>query len=114
FWFAARRTAIPIYVAGVFPRMLEICGEIADGALLTWCTLDHAREAAHHVVEGARRAGRRDAVDVATLLSCSVASDPGIARDRMRAPVAADAFRVPRYRTLMAAGRFAHEGREVR
>ena len=114
FWFAPRRTAIPIYVAGVFPRMLEICGEIADGALLTWCTLDHARAAAHHVLEGARRAGRRDAVDVATLLSCSVAADPRVARDRMRAPIATYAFRFPRYRKLMAASGFADEVEQVR
>src|SRR5262249_43664852 len=35
-WFAPRRREIPIYVAALFPTMLEIAGEIADGVLLTW------------------------------------------------------------------------------
>jgi alkanesulfonate monooxygenase SsuD/methylene tetrahydromethanopterin reductase-like flavin-dependent oxidoreductase (luciferase family) len=113
-WFSPRRAAIPIYVAAVFPTMLEICGEIADGALLTWCTLDHAREAARHVAAGARRAGRASAVDVATLLSCSVSADRGTARDRMRAPIATYAFRFPRYRRLMAESGFATEVEAVR
>ncbi|MCH7713824.1 MAG: LLM class flavin-dependent oxidoreductase [Chloroflexi bacterium] len=55
-WFQPLRDEIPIYVAAVRPRMLEITGEIAQGALLTWCTLDHAATAAHHVAQGA--AGR--------------------------------------------------------
>ena len=113
-WFSPRRTVIPIYVAAVFPTMLEICGEIADGALLTWCTLDHARDAARHVADGARRAGRTPAVEVATLLSCSVAADRKTAHDRMRAPLATYAFRFPRYRRLMAESGFATEVEKVR
>ena len=65
-----------MYVAAVFPKMLEVCGEIAQGALLTWCTLEHAQTAAHHVALGAKRAGRDPAeVEVATLLPCAVTTD---------------------------------------
>ncbi len=35
FWFEPLRREIPIYVAAVFPKMLEVCGEIAQGALMT-------------------------------------------------------------------------------
>src|SRR5881409_1985185 len=38
-WFTPRRREIPIYVAALFPRMLEIAGGIADGVLLTWPTI---------------------------------------------------------------------------
>ena len=56
-WFEPLRKEIPIYVAAVFPKMLQICGEIAQGTLLTWCTLEHARIAAENVALGAQRAG---------------------------------------------------------
>ena len=57
-WFEPVRRQMPIYFAAVRPRMLEICGEISDGVILTWCTLAHAATAVHHIAEGARRAGR--------------------------------------------------------
>ncbi|MFQ6029436.1 MAG: LLM class flavin-dependent oxidoreductase, partial [Dehalococcoidia bacterium] len=63
------RPEIPIYVAAVFPKMLGICGEIAQGALLTWCTPESARRAADHVARGAEQAGKSpQEVEVATLL----------------------------------------------
>lgn len=114
-WFEPLRKEIPIYVAGLFPTMLQICGEIAQGALLTWCTLEHAKSAAGHVAEGARQAGRRpEDVDVATLLPCSVSDDRREAHDLMRAPIATYAARFPRYRRLMAECGFADEVEAVR
>jgi alkanesulfonate monooxygenase SsuD/methylene tetrahydromethanopterin reductase-like flavin-dependent oxidoreductase (luciferase family) len=114
-WFQPLRREVPVYVAAVFPKMLETCGEIADGAILTWCTLDHAANAARHVAAGAERAGRSPAdVEVATLLPCAVSNDRGEARDRMRQPIAAYAGRFPRYRRLMAEAGFAEEIEDVR
>ena len=46
-WFQPLRKEIPVYVAAVFPKMLEVCGEISQGAILTWCTLDHALSLIH-------------------------------------------------------------------
>src|SRR4030095_16496511 len=37
-WFPPRRPHIPIYMAALFPRMLEIGGELAQRVLLTWPT----------------------------------------------------------------------------
>src|SRR5688500_16604419 len=45
-WFSPRRPRLPIYVAALFPKMMEITGEIADGVLLTWPTLEAPRPAA--------------------------------------------------------------------
>ena len=117
-WFQPFRQEIPIYVAAVFPKMLETTGEIAQGALLTWCTLDHARTAAQHVSLGAQRAGKNpDDVEVASLISCGVAADStGVdeARDSFRPVIAGYAARFPRYRRLMAEAGFHEELEAVR
>ena len=114
-WFQPLRKEIPVFVAAVFPKMLEICGEIAQGAILTWCTLDHAAEAAAHVGLGARNAGRDPAdVEVASLLPCAVSDNREAARDLMRMPIASYAGRFPRYRKLMIDAGFPEEIEDVR
>jgi probable F420-dependent oxidoreductase len=113
--FEPLRREIPIYVAAVFPRMLGICGEIAQGTLLTWCTLDHARAAAELVAAGARRQGRDPSeVEVATLISCAVGEEAAAATHQMRAVIANYAARFPRYRRLMVEAGFADEIEAVR
>ena len=114
-WFEPLRKEIPIYVAAVFPKMLEICGEISQGAILTWCTLDHAELAAWHVGVGARNAGRVPGdVEVASLLPCAVSDNRDSARDLMRQPIASYAGRFPRYRKLMVDAGFPDEIEKVR
>ena len=114
-WFEPLRKEIPIYVAAVFPKMLEICGEISQGAILTWCTLDHAELAAWHVGIGARNAGRVPGdVEVASLLPCAVSDNRESARDLMRQPIASYAGRFPRYRKLMVDAGFPDEIEKVR
>ena len=114
-WFQPLRKEIPIYVAAVFPKMLEVCGEISEGAILTWCTLAHAEEAAQAVGLGARNAGRNpDDVEVASLLPCAVSDDRETARDLMRMPIASYAGRFPRYRKLMIDAGFPEEIEDVR
>jgi len=114
-WFQPLRKEIPIYVAAVFPKMLEVCGEISEGAILTWCTLAHAEEAAQAVGLGARNAGRNpDDVEVASLLPCAVSDDREVARDLMRMPIASYAGRFPRYRKLMIDAGFPEEIEDVR
>ena len=114
-WFRPLRKEIPVYVAAVFPKMLEVCGEISQGAILTWCTLDHASEAAAAVALGARDAGRDPAdVEVASLLPCAVSDNRDVARDLMRMPIASYAGRFPRYRKLMVDAGFPEEIEDVR
>ena len=109
-WFEPYRREIPIYVAAVFPKMLEICGEISQGAMMTRCTVENAGKAAHHVADGARRAGRDpEEVDVTTLLPCVVSDDLEQAYDMMRDGTASYAARFPRYRRVMAEAGFPEE-----
>ena len=104
------RREIPIYIGAVFPKMLEICGEISQGAMLAWCTLEHARKASERVALGARRAGRNpEEVDVATLLPCTVSDNKEEARDWMRLAIASYGSQFPRYRRLMAEAGFVEE-----
>lgn len=110
--FPVLRSNMPIYLAAVFPKMLEIAGEISEGILLTWCTPEHARTAAHHVAAGATRAGvDPSSVELATLLSVSA---PGAGDGGMRRVAATYAGRFPRYRRLMAEAGFADEVEMVR
>jgi probable F420-dependent oxidoreductase len=107
-WFRPWRPAVPIYLAALFPPLLELCGEIAEGALLTWPTLAAGGRAAAAVARGAARAGRRpEDVDLASLLPCVTAPTRAEARDRMRAPLAFYAAHFPRYRRLFAESGFA-------
>ena len=110
--FPTFRPDMPIYLAAVFPKMLEIAGEISQGVLLTWCTPEHARTASQHISAGALRAGvAPESVEVATLVSVPA---PGADDGGMRRVAATYAGRFPRYRRLMAEAGFADEVEEVR
>ena len=107
-WFTPLRREVPIYISALFPTMLQIGGEIADGVLLTWPTTSSGRRAAENVAIGARRAGREPAaVDVASLIPCHVARDQRTAFDGMRDAVAFYAGFFPRYNRLLAEAGFA-------
>jgi len=76
--FKPLRGKIPIYVAAIGPKMLEVAGEIADGVLLTaGCSPDYVMHAAKHVRAGAERAGRDyGTVDVAAFILTSLSDGP--------------------------------------
>jgi probable F420-dependent oxidoreductase len=114
-WFTPVRKEIPIYLAALFPKMLQVCGEIAQGALLTWSTLDAGRRAAEHVAVGAQRAGRRpQEIDIASLLPCYVADDRRKAFDAMRPAVAFYGGFFPRYNRLLAESGFPGAARAIK
>ncbi len=115
FWFQPARREMPIYLAGLFPKMLEVCGEIAQGVMMTRSTLDTGRTAAEHIATGARRAGRKaEDIDISTLLPCCVAEDPRAAFDEMRPGIAFYMGFFPRYNRLMAESGFADVAQAVR
>ena len=68
-WFQPFRPSLPIYYAAVFPKMMGVCGEEADGLILTRTTLDvgaEARESHRRRRQGGRarpRRGRRHDTD---------------------------------------------------
>ncbi len=74
---AAPSQRVPIYVAALGPQMLELTGELADGALLNWTAANYLEQAIHHLHEGAKKAGRDPSeVDVAGYVRVAV-SDEG-------------------------------------
>jgi probable F420-dependent oxidoreductase len=108
FWFRPRRPSVPIYLSGLFQPMLEVCGELAQGVILTWSTPEFARGAAAHVATGARRAGRdASEIQMTTLLGCAVGADVDEARRRLKPGVALYAGFFPRYNRLLAESGFA-------
>jgi probable F420-dependent oxidoreductase len=114
-WFTPARRDIPIYLSALFPKMLEVCGEIAQGVLMTRSTLETAQQAAAHIATGARRAGRSPQdIDMASLLPCSTAPDRQHAFDTMRPGVAFYAGFFPRYNRLIAESGFAEAARAIR
>ena len=88
-WLDAPR-AIPIYLAGSGPRMLETAGRLGDGAIV-YATVspDVLKVALERVVAGARAAGRAPGdLDVALWAPMSIGRDRERARDHARGRVA--------------------------
>ena len=113
-WFRPFRGDMPIYISALFPKMLELCGEIADGVILTRGTLASAARARAHVAAGAARAGRdAGAVEISSLLPTSVAADRGEAFAAARPGLAFYAGFFPRYNRLIAENGFAQEAAAI-
>lgn len=113
-WFAPFRPRLPIYLAAVFPRMIGVCGEIADGAILTRTTLASGADAKKHVAAGAAAAGREPgAVALASLLPAAAADDPGAAFDALRPGVAMYTGFFPRYNRTAVEQGFGEEAAVV-
>jgi len=68
---------IPLYIGATGPKMLEMAGEICDGAVLNYVvSVDYIREAVELVRQGAERAGKTLAdVDRPELLVCCLSDD---------------------------------------
>jgi len=49
---------VPLYLAAVNPRMLQLAGEVADGVLLAWLPASQVPHSLAEIARGAERAGR--------------------------------------------------------
>jgi 5,10-methylenetetrahydromethanopterin reductase len=85
-----RPAAIPLYLAGSGPRMLDTAGRLGDGAIMYSGVAPWLVEAAlARVAAGARAGGRSpDELDVAIWAPTSIAPDRALARDHVRGRVA--------------------------
>lgn len=109
-WFERSGRPIPIYLAGLFPKMVGVTGEIADGIILTRSTLKTAGEIRLQLKAGAEKAGRGAAdIAVTSLLPLSVSNDRAEAFDRMRPGLAFYVGFFPRYNRLIAEHGFADD-----
>ena len=114
FWFTPHRREMPIYVAAVFPKMTALCGEVADGIILTRSTLKTGAAVRATIAEAAEKAGR-DSKDVAitSLLPTSVGETREEAFDAMRPGLAFYCGFFPRYNRLVAEHGFADEAAAI-
>ena len=86
---AAPADRVPIYVAALGPQMLELTGELADGALLNWTASSYLERAIHHLHRGAEKAGRDPSeVDIAGYVRVAVADDQQEARSSLQGQIA--------------------------
>lgn len=68
---------VPMYIGATGPKMMEMTGEMADGALLNYCVPPEYNDNAMARLEaGAKKAGRSiDEIDRPQLIVCSVHED---------------------------------------
>jgi 5,10-methylenetetrahydromethanopterin reductase len=77
---------VPIYIGATGDQMMEMTGEVADGAVLNYCVPPEYNEKALELLEqGAKKAGRTlDQIDRPQLVVCSVDHDHDKAIDTTR------------------------------
>jgi len=77
---------VPMMIGGTGPKMMELTGEIADGAVLNYCVPpEYNDEALTRLKIGSERAGRSlDDIDRPQLMICSVHEDKAQALDGAR------------------------------
>jgi 5,10-methylenetetrahydromethanopterin reductase len=113
-WFTPLRPAIPIYLSAVFPKMTTLCGEIADGIILTRSTIATAAQVRERLAEGARRADRDpSAIVVTSLLPTAVGATRMEALDALRPGLAFYAGFFPRYNRMMVEHGFRDEAAAI-
>jgi probable F420-dependent oxidoreductase len=110
------REHIPIYTAGVNPRMVEVAGRVADGLLgHTLFTTGYIADVVlPAVAKGAARTGRRPSeVQIASLVLAAVHDCPEVARREVAGQIAFYSS-VKTYAPLLETIGFASEGEAIR
>lgn len=107
---APRNEQLPIYVAALGARMLELAGELADGVSLWMCSPEYVRDhVLPHVRAGRERAGRgMDGFEVMAAVPVALSNTPAEARGAFRKTVERYAA-LPFYRAMLDASGFAEE-----
>lgn len=113
---APPRERIPIYTAGVNPRMIETAGRVSDGLLgHTLFTVGYIEDVVLPAIErGCEKRGRSmDEVKVASLVFAAVHEDAEVARREVAAQIAFYSS-VKTYAGLLETIGFADEGEQIR
>jgi 5,10-methylenetetrahydromethanopterin reductase len=113
-WYTPLHRDIPLYLSAVFQKGTVLCGEVADGVILTRSTLRTATQVRMHLAEGARNAGRGAVqIEVTSLLPASVEDTRDAALDVLRPGIAFYCGFFPRYNRMMAAHGFVTEAEAI-
>jgi probable F420-dependent oxidoreductase len=113
-WYTPRHRDVPVYLAAVFKKGIALCGEVADGIVLTRSTLRTAKQVRVHLAEGASKAGRDPTqIEVTSLLPASVGDTRVAALAALRPSIAFYCGFFPRYNRMMAEHGFATEAAAI-
>jgi probable F420-dependent oxidoreductase len=113
-WYRPRHPDVPIYLSAVFQKGIALCGEVADGIILTRSTLATAARVRVHLAEGSGYAGRDPTqIEVTSLLPASVGDTRAAALSALRPGVAFYCGFFPRYNRMMAEHGFAKEASAI-
>jgi F420-dependent oxidoreductase-like protein len=104
------RSDLPIYVAGLSPRMLRLAGEIADGVVLWLCNPDYIRDVVvPEVRAGRERAGKQlDGFDIVAAIPAAVTDDKDAAYETMRTDLITY-WSLPFYRAMIERSGFGED-----
>jgi probable F420-dependent oxidoreductase len=105
---------MPIYLAGLRPRMLEAAAEIADGVILNLFPRGALPRIMEHIAIGAERGGKDPAqVEVVCRHMMVVTDDKSAGRDAFRAAFASY-YSTPVYNKFLAWAGYEDAAREIR
>jgi probable F420-dependent oxidoreductase len=109
------RVDLPIYLAGVNPRMVQAAGTVGDGLVgHPLFTPEYVREVVRPALAaGAEKAGRDEPVPIASYLTCAVDEDRDVARQAARATVAFNST-VKTYRVIHRHHGFEAQAERIR
>ena len=83
------RQDLPIYIGGQRKRMLQLMGELGDGALPTIFPPEYIDYAISHIEKGAKKAGRKiEDIEIVACTWFSIDKDGSIAEDRIKELIA--------------------------
>ena len=89
---------VPIYLAALGPKMLELAGEIADGVLMNWVSPSYMKTAIQCIEKGAKKAKRSiSSIEIACYIRVMVTDHPAKAEPSLRRLIARYTF-MPDYR----------------
>lgn len=105
-----QRPDLPIYTAGLSPKMLALSGEIADGVVLWLCNPAYIRDVVvPSVREGRERAGKPlEGFDIVAAVPGAVVDDPAEAHATMRRDLL-PYFGLPFYRAMIERSGFGDD-----
>lgn len=104
------RSELPIYVAALSPRMLQLAGELGDGVLLWLCDPPYIRDVVIPAVrKGREKAGRTlEGFDVVAAVPSAVTGDRAATLDRVRSDLITY-MSLPFYRSMLERSGFEAE-----
>ena len=109
------RKNLPIRIAAINPKMLEMAGEVADSVLLFMPSLSRVTESIGHLKKGLAKSGKNiDSFNVAANFYASVNKDSATAKKAVKRRIVYAVGYFPRYNNLLVESGFPIEAARIR